>query len=157
MNQKEKIFCKIYSEFDNAKDAAINAGFSATSASKKALKLLTKPEIQKEIQKNNSLIDNDQLAHWAISVIRRLVFCKPNDVIKLILNNENLTDSQIDKLELFPISEFKKLKDGSFEVKFIDKLKAIAFLIDLANSFNNSDKENSFLSALKSASDSNVC
>lgn len=152
MTVKEKLFCKFYLAYQNPTEAAIKAGYAKLNAQKKAHKLLTKPEIQNELQKLKKEIDNNQLIHWAIIILKRILFCAPNDTISLALKQDNLDDQQIEKLNLFQISELKKLKDGTLEIKFIDKIKAIACLIDIANNFKNSDTANNLLSALTTSS-----
>ena len=54
----------------------------------------------------------------------RLALGKVTDAIKL-LYCENLSDDEIEKLDLTNISEIKKPKDGAMEIKFFDRLKAL--------------------------------
>lgn len=148
MTIKEKLFCKFYFSYQNPQEAAIKAGYSKINAQKKAHKLLNKPEIQEELKKLKNELDNNQLTNWAIVILKRIIFCTPNDTINLALTHENLTEQQIEKLNLFQISEIKKLKDGTLEIKFIDKLKAVACLMEIANNFKNSNTANNLLTAL---------
>lgn len=148
MTLKEKLFCQFYSTYQIPKEAAIKAGFAKAIAEKKANKLLNKPEIKQEIKRLKNEIDNQQLVCWATTVLKRIIFNVPNDAITLALKNEQIAENQIENLNLFPISEFKKFKDGSMEIKFIDKLKAINCLIELANGLQNSNEANNFINAL---------
>lgn len=54
----------------------------------------------------------------------RLALGKVTDAIKL-LYCENLSDDEIEKLDLTNIAEIKKPKDGAMEIKFFDRLKAL--------------------------------
>ena len=148
MTQKEKLFCQYYTAYPIQKEAAIKAGYAENIAEKKASKLLNKSEIQQEIKKRKSEIDNQQLVHWATTALKRIIFNTPNDAILLALKNEQLSETQIENLSLFQISEFKKFKDGSLEIKFVDKLKAISSIIEIAANVKTSNEANSFLSAL---------
>ena len=152
LTTKEKLFCEFYISYQNLTEAAIKAGYKKSSAQKKARKLIGKPEIQNEIKKLKKEIDNNQLTHWAIIILKRIMFCSPNDTICLALKQNDLTNQQIEKLNLFQISELKKLKDGTLEIKFIDKIKAIACLMEIANGLKNSDTANNLLSALQTNS-----
>lgn len=148
MTLKEKLFCQFYTAYQFPKEAAIKAGYAENIAEKKANKLLNKNEIQQEIKNLKNNVDNQQLMHWATTVLKRIIFNNPNDAILLALKNEQLNDKQIEHMSLFTISEFKKFKDGSLEIKFIDKLKAIDNLVTIANNLQTSNNANNFLDAL---------
>ncbi len=148
MNFKDRLFCHYYCTYQNEKEAAKKANI----LEKKAFKLLNKPEIQQEIKKIKTQIDNNQLMHLATTALKRLIFCNPNDTLILAIKNDQLSELEIENLNLFQISELKKQKDGSLEIKFFDKLKAINCLIEIANQLNNLNQTNNFLNALNSSS-----
>ena len=58
----------------------------------------------------------------------RLAFYRPNDAIRLALE-EGAPD--IGKLRLEGVAEFKRLANGTVELKFIDRIKALDFLLRL--------------------------
>lgn len=148
MNFKDMLFCRHYCKCQNEEEAAKKANISE----KKAVKLLQDPNFQQKIKKIENQNDNNQLRHWAITALQRLIFCSPNDTLTLALKNDQLNESQIENLNLFQIAEFKKQKDGSLEFKFFNKLEAINCLIEIMNNLNNLNQTNNFLNALNSSS-----
>lgn len=147
MTKKEKLFCRFYATYQLPKEAAIKAGYAENIAEKKANYLLNRPDVQQDIKKRKNEADKQQLEQWAITALRRMLFSN-NDAILLALKSEQLTEKQIENLNLFLISELKKFKDGSLEIKFFDKLKAINILLEIANNLQTSNEANSFLNAL---------
>ena len=65
---------------------------------------------------------------------RRLAFGKISDAVSL-LYMENPSREQLEHMDLFLVSEIKRPKDGSMEIKFFDRLKALEKLT------NDSEKE----------------
>lgn len=55
---------------------------------------------------------------------RRLAFGNISDAVSL-LYMENPSQATLSKMDLFHISEIKRPKDGSMEIKFFDRLKAL--------------------------------
>jgi hypothetical protein len=60
---------------------------------------------------------------------RRLAFGKISDAVSL-LYMENPSREQLEHMDLFLVSEIKRPKDGSMEIKFFDRLKALEKLTD---------------------------
>ncbi|MDR1240989.1 MAG: hypothetical protein LBK29_03930 [Oscillospiraceae bacterium] len=78
----------------------------------------------------------------------KLAFGKVNDAIKIMFS-EKLDFEELEKMDLFCISEIRRLKDGAMEIKFFDKLKAMEKL----ENDNFSEKEiPAFYEALKERS-----
>ena len=78
--------------------------------------------------------------------LEKLCFGKPNDIVKLVLYNDSLTQYQLARLDLTAVSEIKKGKDGAFEIKLIDRIKALEYWESLETL--GSDGAESFLKAL---------
>ena len=78
--------------------------------------------------------------------LEKLCFGKPNDIVKLVLYNDSLTQYQLSRLDLTSISEIKKGKDGVFEIKLIDRIKALEYWESLEAL--GPDGAESFLAAL---------
>lgn len=86
--------------------------------------------------------------------LKRLAFCKNNDVLKCALNQDDYIN--IDELDLFGVSEFK-LKDGSLECKFVDRTKVFETLANISQNLNDGEQSQDFLQAfIKSAKEQNV-
>ncbi len=142
------MFCEIYCKNNlNAKKAAVKAGFSEKSYEK----ILAKPEIKNYINNSKVELEREKIFKTAISNLNKIIETKVNDVIVLAANFETITKKEIEKLNLFQLAEIKKLKDGSFEFKLIDKIKAIETLTALLEKLNvkeNKTQINEFLDAL---------
>ena len=142
------MFCEIYCKNNlNAKKAAVKAGFSEKSYEK----ILAKPEIKNYINNFKVELEREKIFKTAISNLNKIIETKVNDVIVLAANFETITKKEIEKLNLFQLAESKKLKDGSFEFKLIDKIKAIATITALLEKLNvkeNKTQINEFLDAL---------
>ena len=82
------------------------------------------------------------------SGLERLAFGSILDAVKLI-RDEGETD--ISSLDLFNVSEIKRVKGGGVEIKFFDRLEALEKLLQIEESFGRSATAESFFSALESA------
>lgn len=61
--------------------------------------------------------------------IRRLAECPANDAVRLaFLSSDGL--EELEKLDLSAVTEFKRGKDGAVELKFIDRLSALKWLME---------------------------
>lgn len=86
--------------------------------------------------------------------IQKLAFGKINDAARILPAVRELGDEMISRLDLFPVSEIKQNKDGSLEVRFYDRLKALEMLARYEEA--GEDRQNTFYGALESAAKS-VC
>ncbi len=59
----------------------------------------------------------------------RLAFGSVTDAVRLLF--EEGTTSSLEKMDLFNVSEIKRLKGGGMEIKFADRLKALQCLEQL--------------------------
>ena len=132
----------------NPKEAAIKAGYSSSTAEKTAQQLLYRQDINEYLEKIKTDLKKDQILSLAITALKRLIFCRPNDVLILALKSQDLSENQIENLDLFQISEIKKLKDGGFEFKFTDRIKAIECLISLLDKMDDDSGAENFFRAL---------
>lgn len=61
--------------------------------------------------------------------IRELAEKRPNDAVKLaFLSREDM--DLVDELDLQAVTEFKRGKDGGVEVKFVDRLGTLKWLLE---------------------------
>lgn len=111
---------------------------------KSGLKLLRREEVKKEIERNQKQRKSEQ--QNISEGYYRLAFGCVSDAIKLLFSDE-VSESQIELMDLFNISEIKKKKGGDIEIKFFDRLKALEKLQNI-NADASSD-ENSFYSAIE--------
>ena len=76
----------------------------------------------------------------------RLAFGSVADAMKLMLCEEAMSTEEIEKLDLFNVSEIKRPKGGGLEIKFFDRIKALERLEKLGGGEENS--QSSFIQAL---------
>ena len=148
LSEKEILFCRYYANSYNSKESAIKAGFNIKKAEKTAQKLLSKKQIICCLKRMEKKFQKDKIINIAITALQKIIFYRPNDAVAVIKNINNLSEYDIENLDLFQLSEVKKLKDGSFEFKFIDKIKAIEILIALSEKVEEKQKTTSLLKAL---------
>lgn len=146
LTKKEKLFCLYFSSLRNAREAAALSGYILPK--KSGGDLLERAEIRREIEKvSKSYPETDEIK----SGFRRLAFSSPADGIKLIFK-EDISDEEIEKFDLYNISEIKKAKNGNIEIKFFDRLKALEKLGEIENDLNTGCAEPFYDAIRKGAS-----
>ncbi len=92
-----------------------------------ALRLLRRTDIAQEIariDKQRETTQNDIAIGY-----QRLAFGCISDAVCLLFSDE-VSREEIEKMDLFNISEIKRKKGGDIEIKFFDRLKALEKLQD---------------------------
>ncbi len=142
---KEKLFCVYYIESRNGREAAARAGY-LICPERAAAKLLLRDEIKKEIAKVSkaNTADLDEVC----AGYRRLAFGTVADALKLLFAEEALSDEELEKMDLFNVSEIKRPKGGGLEIKFFDRLKPLEKLQALSEYENESEGASGFYQAL---------
>ena len=76
-------------------------------------------------------MEEQKLRQELVARLRKLARWKSNDVVKLaFLEAEDR--AQVDKLDLTGVAELKRNANGTFEAKFVDKVRVLAMLRELA-------------------------
>lgn len=127
LTAKEKTFCNCFVSCGSADEAAYNAGFVRNSK-RSGEELLCREDIADEIKRLGKC-RTSSLSEIATVGYRRLAFGKISDAVSL-LYMENPSREQLEHMDLFLVSEIKRPKDGSMEIKFFDRLKALEKLTD---------------------------
>ena len=78
--------------------------------------------------------------------LMRLAFGSVADALKLMLCEDSMSAEEIEKLDLFNVSDIKRPKGGGLEIKFFDRIKALERLEKLGSSEENT--QSSFIKAL---------
>lgn len=143
MSEKEKTFCEYFALWGDAVRAADSAGYE--NPKKDGPQLLCRADIRKKINAICETMIKSSQARACLGY-ERLALGKVTDAIKL-LYCENLSDDEIEKLDLTNISEIKKPKDGAMEIKFFDRLKALEKMGDFDK--ESSKKQGSLFDAIK--------
>lgn len=127
---KEREFCVCFAETGDAELSARLAGYKLSPRSK-GTKLLSRDYILDEIER---LIGRKKRLSKALASVgySRLAFGGISDATSLLYKC-NLSEDEFKELDLFMISEIKKPKDGSLEIKFFDRLKALEKLENLGD------------------------
>lgn len=142
LTEKERLFCFYFAEDGDARGCAARAGFSV-APKRSAARLLGREEIRAEIAK----LEKEKKAVNAVEKgLMRLAFGSVADAMRLMLCEDSLTADEIEKLDLFNVSEIKRPKGGGLEIKFFDRLKALERLDKISGGEENS--QSSFIQAL---------
>lgn len=134
LTKKQRQFCHEWTLLHNEREAAVRAGYFHRQAEETAAALLQKKAVEKEILQQESLYHRICSPQELQAALRRVVFGSINDVLRLFLHGEELTDEEIDKLDLFMVAELKRSKDGGMEIKLLDRLKALDMMMQTEGS-----------------------
>lgn len=80
--------------------------------------------------------------------LKHLAFGNCNDAVVLAFAEELPPKSVIEKLDLFNVSEIKRVKGGGVEIKLFDRFKALEKLYEIENSSENHAKATEIINAL---------
>lgn len=131
LNARQWLFAQEYVKSTNGTLAAIAAGYSERTAKVQASRLLTKANVQEAIAEAREIAANLRklTPERVLEEYRRLAFAQTTDMVELkggwiqIRSTDELTVEQKSA-----ISQIKQKADGSIEVKFYDKTKALEAL-----------------------------
>ena len=152
-NTKAKLnsFCCNYVVLGSAEEAAVRAGFPRETALSEGLELLKTEECRQLIaQLREVLTDSGSVA----AGLKRLAFGSCTDAVYLVFADELPPAEVIGKLDLFNVSEIKRVKGGGVEVKLFDRMKALEKLFELENAFNDRGRAESLIKALTAEEES---
>lgn len=126
LSSKERLFCTYYCLSRNGREAAAKSGYMFPE--KNAVRLLKKKEIAAEIER----IDKEKRAEKTdiISGYYRLAFGCFADAVSLLFK-EDITAEELQKMDLYNISDIKRKKGGDIEIKFFDRIKALERLEEI--------------------------
>lgn len=138
-------FCCWYVILGNAAEAAEKAGFPKEKALSEAVKCLRSPECRKTISELRDILsDGGNIT----AGLKRLAFGSCTDAVYLVFADELPPPSVIGGLDLFNVSEIKRVKGGGVEIKLFDRLKALEKLFEMENSCSDRDKAADLIMAL---------
>lgn len=80
--------------------------------------------------------------------LRRLAFGEIHDAVSLLFESEESILNKLPRLDLFNVSEIKRVKGGGMEIKFFDRLKALEKLGSMVSD-NDSMTATSFYEAIE--------
>lgn len=135
LGKKELLFCAYVRAGVTPREAAAKSGYLFSE--KSAVALMEREDIRREIKKKaakrngeiSSLSGYNRLAYGCCADAVWLLFC------------EEPTREDIEKLDLFGVSEIKRPKGGGLEIKFFDRYKALERLDCLSNKDETEERE----------------
>ncbi|MDR3344748.1 MAG: terminase small subunit [Oscillospiraceae bacterium] len=144
----EKLFCQIFAETHDLRAAFSRSCLTAGAecdCETAALALLERADIRREVTRWEKL----RRAREAeiVAGFRRLAFGSVTDAVRLLLAQEVPATEELERMDLFNVSEIKRPKGGGLEIKFFDRLKALELLA--AHSAEEDGALGGFLKALK--------
>lgn len=149
---KRRQFCSLYAMLGNISEAALRAGFPPETAFQDGLEILGTPSCQRLVQRMTRMPRIDPRAQVHVG-LERLAFGTANDALTLLLGEEPLSGEQLSRLDLFNVSEIKKVKGGGLEIKFFDRQKALERMYEYASSADSGAAARSLLAALAGGGD----
>lgn len=142
-----KRFCRYYLLLGNGEEAAVQAGVEPEQAADYAAEMLQSHLCRNEL-KRLAAQPALPIQNMVLSGLTRLAFGKANDAARLVFSDEMPPKTVLDTLDLFHVSELKRIKGGGVEVKLFDRQKALERLLECANSADSAAAANALLAAL---------
>lgn len=142
LTEKERVFCEEYAGGCSAREAAARAGY--VMAQRTGSRLLREKRVQREI----AALRETRAGCSAAEGFRRIAFGSCCDAVRLVLGEEFSAEA-LERLDLFNIAEIKKPKDGSLEIKFFDRIKALENLAHMEAERVNPEASMTFYRALE--------
>ena len=150
IKEMRKKFCCLYAMLGDAEEAAVRAGFSREEALEKAAACLKAAACKRTVEELRKVfIDGEAV----LSGLRRLAFGSCNDGVLLAFADELPPPETLEKLDLFNISEIKRVRGGGVEVKMFDRMKALEKLYELENIFADRSKASGLIEALAASAE----
>lgn len=128
MEEQEERFCWFYHWMRNGREAAMAAGYPLDQCAGAAMNLLQKRSVQKKLNVLDKQWGTDQIRSSVIAGLMRIAFGSINDCAKLLFQKE---EGDINQLDLFSVSEMKRNKDNSVELRFCSRMEALEKLLEL--------------------------
>lgn len=145
-----KRFCCLYAVLGDAEEAAVRAGFSREEALDEAAACLKNSACKRTVRELRKVLDDGDAV---LSGLRRLAFGNCNDGVLLAFADELPPPETLEKLDLFNISEIKRVRGGGVEVKMFDRMKALEKLYELENLFADRSKASGLIEALTASAE----
>lgn len=135
-----------YARKRHCADAAILAGFSPEEAERTGEELISSGAVRRMVAragKRQAGLDTVRAG------LERLAFGRANDAAKLVFCEEMPEQDTLAKLDLFNVSEMKRVKGGGVEIKLFDRQKALEKLLELESEQDGHTAAESFFKALR--------
>lgn len=145
LQQKRKSFCCNYVLLGNVAEAAVRAGFDRENALLEGVACLESAECKRLISQLRDILSD---SGNVVAGLKRLAFGSCTDAVYLVFADELPPPSVISSLDLFNVSEIKRVKGGGVEVKLFDRQKALEKLFEFENTCSDRGNAASLIEAL---------
>ena len=150
-SKQRKKFLNYYLNLRNIRESAIKAGYCENEALSEGLSIFFSPGFRKRLSKlGERSLHTEGLVRAGLE---RLAFGSINDAVKLLLCEDSSETTDISKLDLFNVSELKRVKGGGIEIKLFDRQKALEKLWEMENTADINSSAESFFNAIKSGAE----
>jgi hypothetical protein len=126
---KQRLFCYYMARMDDPVEAALRAGYSAKAARGEAIRLLTRGDVQAEVERCRKEARENR-SDVALAGLCRLAVGGTGDAARLVCRAERPDEKELAAMDLFAVSELRRGKDDALEIKMYDRLKALELLLD---------------------------
>lgn len=148
-------FCCWFARLGNVGEAAVQAGFPPETALEEGLRILRRKKYQKLVGQLRSLF-SAHVRDLVMNGLERLAFGEAGDGVRLALCEECPTEEELRRMNLFNVSEIRKVKGGGVEVRFFDRQKAMERMMEYAGNADQRAAARSLLSAIAGADEDEV-
>jgi phage terminase small subunit len=129
----------------NVYEAAVKSGFSPDTALSDGAACLESDECKNLIARLESVSGENGNV---IAGLKRLAFGNCTDAVYLVFADELPPPDVISRLDLFNVSEIKRVKGGGVEVKLFDRQKALEKLFEFQNTCSDRMSAENLIQAL---------
>ncbi|MFT3952427.1 MAG: terminase small subunit [Oscillospiraceae bacterium] len=145
-NAARRLFAFFYARKRHCGEAAILAGASPEHAQALGEELLRSAAVKKLLGESTGL-------DTVKAGLERLAFGRANDAVRLVFSEEAPGRQELERMDLFNVSEIKRVKGGGVEIRLFDRQKALERLLELETAHSGEDAAQRFFKALADASD----
>lgn len=148
-------FCCCYAKLGNIIEAAVMAGCEKSNALQWGIGVLRKRKYSRLTAELRSMFASET-RNQVMSGLERLAFGDARDAVSLVLSEEPPCEEKIMKMDLYNVSEIKRVKGGGVEVKLFDRQKALEKMMDYAGNADQRAAARSLMNALTGADENEV-
>lgn len=136
LTARQEDFCRLYLQTGSPGEAARLAGWPGKGWEKTGLRLLSDPAIRKRVESlsaaERKCRSTSRLYRSALTGLCRMALGGCGDALRLLSMDDETLREQADGLDLLCVSEIKRQKGGTTEIKFLDRVKALEAVCRLA-------------------------
>lgn len=155
LNKKElcNLFCCNYARLGDVYEAALRSGFPQEMALADGIGIINQTKYRRLI--SNMMQKSISPKQIVMTGLERLAFGRANDAALLVFSEDVPTLQQLNSLDLFNVSEMKKVKGGGVEIKLFDRQKAMERIYEYASEENASSNAANLIKAFAGSGDEN--